>query len=165
MTLFLRCLPIVLLASAAFLGMYMALSGRKKSGGRKSGLTEEADGTPVSAGTAAPALEPAPEDLEPVEACAESVQAGAYDEGPTDLEKGVGESGDSASLRLTLVGLLRSGMTITDPSGRPVTEERLLAGAGEMQEDSRGRKDGLRKDIWSPDIGFGKNSGRAGHGM
>lgn len=165
MTMFLRCLPIVLLASAAFLGMYMVVSGRKKSGGKDSGRTEDADGTPVSAGTAAPFFEPAPEDLEPVEACAESVQTGAYDEGPTDLEKAVVESGDRASLRLTLVSLLRSGMTITDPSGRPVTEERLLAGAGERREDRPEHEDTLRKVIGNPGAGPGKETGRAGHGM
>lgn len=165
MTMFLRCLPIVLLASAAFLGMYMVVSGRKKSGGKESGRTEDADGTPVSAGTAAPFIEPSPEDLEPVEGCAESVHAGAYDDGPTDIEKAVVESGDSASLRLTLVGLLRSGMTITDPSGRPVTEERLLAGAGERKEDRPEHEDGLRKRVGNPGAGPGKETGRTGHGM
>lgn len=165
MTMFLRCLPIVLLASAAFLGMYMVVSGRKKSGGKESGRAEDADGTPVSAGTAVSFIEPAPEDLEPVEACAESVQVGAYDEGPTDLEKAVVESGDSASLRLTLIGLLRSWMTITDPSGRPVTEERLLAGAGERPGDRPEHEDSLRKNIGNPGAGPGKETGRAGHGM
>lgn len=165
MTMFLRCLPIVLLASAAFLGMYMVVSGRKKSGGKESGRAEDADGSPVSAGTASSFIEPAPEDLEPVEACADSVQTGAYDEGPTDLEKAVGEGGDSASLRLKLVSLLRSGMTITDPSGRPVTEERLLAGTEELPEDRPEHEDGLGKVISKPGAGPGKETGRTSHGM
>lgn len=159
---FLRCLPIVLLASAAFLGMYMIVSGRKRSGGGDSGRTEDADGTPVSAGTVTPVLEPTPDDLEPVEACAESVQTGAFDEGPTDLEKAVGESGDSYSLRLTLVSLLRSGMTITDSSGRSVTEERLFAAAGVAAGKSPEPEE-LRRASGRLGVESGKEAGRTGY--
>ncbi len=162
MTMFLRCLPIVLLASAAFLGMYMIVSGRKRSGGGDSGRTEDADGTPVSAGTVTPVLEPAPDDLEPVEACAESVQTGAFDEGPTDFEKAVGESGDSDSLRLTLVSLLRSGMTITDSSGRSVTEERLFAAAGVSARKSPEPEE-LRRASGRLGVESGKEAGRTGY--
>lgn len=144
MTFFLRCLPAVLIASAAFLGVYLIVSGRKRSGGGESGRTEDADGTPVSAGTARTFFEPAAEDLEAAEACAESDRSGAFDEGPTEIEKAVGESGDG--VRLTLVGLLRAGMKVTDPSGNPVTEESLLSGTWRDGEpvvgDSAGQEKG-----------------------
>lgn len=131
------------MASAAFLGIYLIVSGRKRSGGGESGRAEDADEAPVSAETARTVLEPAPEDLEPTEACVESDRSGAFDEGPTEIEKAVGESGDG--VRLTLVGLLRAGMKVTDPSGNPVTEESLLSGAWRDGEPSVGETAGQEK--------------------
>ena len=168
-TIILKFLPVVLLALAAFLGVAMLISGRGKKPAtghpvREDGYKDE----PVMVNAVEEkreAYEPSPEELEEVASCVDASAMSAMDEGPSDIETAIAATGDSGRLRLTLVGLLRSGMTIRDAQGRPVTEERLLAGVEKAEEEvpeTAPVKDpgNIRRAIDRLDIEFHNSQGR-----
>jgi hypothetical protein len=160
-----KFLPVVLLMLAAFFGMTMLVPGKGKKAKRKPGpgaYDDEETPVPVNvAGESKVAYEPSPEELEEVAECVDSPGATAMDEGPTDIEKAIASTGDSDQLRLTLVELMRSGMTIRDASGRIVTKEQLLAKPEKKDNDvPQSEGSNIRKAIEKLDIEFHNNVGR-----
>lgn len=165
----LKFLLVVFLALAAFLGVAMLISGRGKKPATEHPVREDGyKDEPVMVNAVEErreAYEPSPEELEEVSSCVDASAMSAMDEGPSDIETAIAATGDSGRLRLTLVGLLRSGMTIRDAQGRPVTEERLLAGVEKAEEkapEAAPTKDtgNIRRAIDRLDIEFHNSQGR-----
>ena len=161
----LKLLTIVILLIATILGFYLIVPGIIHNTMRRpySGAYDDEEApVPVNvANEAKEAYEPSPEELEEVAECVDSPGATAMDEGPTDIEKAIPSTGDSDQLRLTLVELMRSGMTIRDASGRIVTKEQLLAKPEKKDNDvPQSEGSNIRKAIEKLDIEFHNNVGR-----
>lgn len=161
----LRFLPALLPLLAVLLGMTMVIAGKEKKVDKRPVRSVDKDEeTPVPvnvAGESKVAYEPSPEELEEVAECVDSPGATAMDEGPTDIEKAIASTGDSDQLRLTLVELMRSGMTIRDASGHIVTKEQLLAKPEKKDNDvPQSEGSNIRKAIEKLDIEFNNNVGR-----
>lgn len=161
----LKLLTIFILLAAMALEVYLIISWILQDTMRRpywGAYEDEEAPVPVNyVGEAKRAYNPSPEELEEVAKCVDSPNATAMDEGPTDIEKAIASTGDSDQLRLTLVELMRSGMTIRDASGRIVTEEQLLSKPGKKETEIP--QDGgstIRKAIEKLDIEFHNNVGR-----